>query len=393
VTTQGNGLAPDQEVSIGEMHRQSEDKPLKPRSLAIDCLRGVAILAVMARHLPFSSTGTARALAPAWSYPPEPWPSIMNVGEYGVQLFLVISGYCIHMRWARQANLETTVDFWPFWKRRLVRLYPPYITALILTLVCAKIAHALPYKSTSELLLDLFVLLTLTQNLTNASIRVGNGPFWSLALEEQLYLLYFPLLTMRRRWGWPRALVVVASVNLLWIFVCQQVSVPQGLFRAGPAYWLAWCLGAVVLEAHLGYVKLPKYLLSWTSFAVAFAVGLCLPHPWKDLGVTLSFGILVGVTVGLDARPRFQSSKCVRMLVWLGEISFSVYLIHNLFFIAAKRLAVSLAVAPFAIIWIRFSAGLLAGYCFYLAVERRFMLASRTIPVNLKLSSIPTQKE
>ncbi len=101
-----------------------------------------------------------------------------------------------------------------------MRLYPPYLVALLLSLAAMYVAHsvlqsspsgvaaAFGYQSSADFVVDLMLLLLLCQNLNDASMRVGNGPFWSLALEEQLYLLYFPMLWLRRRLGWGAVLVV-----------------------------------------------------------------------------------------------------------------------------------------------------------------------------------------
>src|SRR5262245_16646268 len=52
----------------------------------------------------------------------------------GVFLFFVISGFCIHLQWARAqaSGANSTIQFGAFWKRRIRRLYPPYIIALVL---------------------------------------------------------------------------------------------------------------------------------------------------------------------------------------------------------------------------------------------------------------------
>src|ERR1043166_6667956 len=57
----------------------------------------------------------------------------------GVFLFFVISGFCIHLQWARAkaAGTKPEIHFTSFWKRRIRRLYPPYIIALLLFILVA----------------------------------------------------------------------------------------------------------------------------------------------------------------------------------------------------------------------------------------------------------------
>src|SRR5262245_48713387 len=90
---------------------------------AVDMLRGVAALLVLAVHLPFSwgsghaAGSTTATVFPNWTMP------FFRFGATGVDLFLVISGFCIHMQWARS---QGQINFFGFWRRRLRRLYPPY---------------------------------------------------------------------------------------------------------------------------------------------------------------------------------------------------------------------------------------------------------------------------
>ena len=110
----------------------SEDSasPAQPpaRLNCIDFLRGSASLAVVLYHsaLYFRSDQS-------W-YPP--FFTVLQEGRLGVPLFFVISGFCIHLRWARQnaAGANPSIDFRDFWKRRFLRLYPAYLVMLCLTM-------------------------------------------------------------------------------------------------------------------------------------------------------------------------------------------------------------------------------------------------------------------
>src|SRR5688500_19524117 len=104
------------------------DRPEEPRALkrlaSIDCLRGIAALAVVLYHaLLFGRYDMVEA----------PWfravAFFLGHGYLGVPLFFVISGFCIHLRWAQRhlRDRGDTVDFVSFWKRRIHRLYPSYL--------------------------------------------------------------------------------------------------------------------------------------------------------------------------------------------------------------------------------------------------------------------------
>jgi len=337
---------------------------------------------VMMAHLAFSF--------PAPNGDPQIYPGpmigrVMLEGQWGVQLFLVISGYCIHVRWAKRADLDTRVAFLPFWKRRLARLYPPY-AVMVLFAAAATYASSRGAGATvamGSLLTDVVVLLLLLQTFTDASGRLGNPPFWSLALEEQLYLLYFPMLELRRRWGWRAALGVSATVTIAWMAVLEAHWVPpswdDAWRRTAPAFWFAWVLGALAAESHLGHVKTPTWTQQWWLFLPIFPACLVLDFPLSGVLASVSFFFLVHGVVTLEKRGPLGA--WARPLVRLGEISYGIYLAHNAAFAIAKRVLMPLGVPNSLIFAGRFLAGLCAGYLVYLFLERPAMARAQRILV------------
>jgi len=112
------------------------------RALSLDAMRGVAALVVVLYH--------ALGVAPQTAFHGWQWwlPTVaayvVHFGYAGVYLFFVISGFCIHLHWARAraAGVEQPIiKFSAFWKRRVRRLYPPYLAALVLYLVYSGIQN------------------------------------------------------------------------------------------------------------------------------------------------------------------------------------------------------------------------------------------------------------
>src|SRR5678815_1305050 len=104
--------------------------------LTLDAMRGGAALAVITYH----AFGVAQQTAlSGWEWwVPQIAAFLVHYAFAGIYLFFVISGFCIHMHWAkaRAAGVEKPViDFGTFWKRRVRRLYPPYFVALALYLI------------------------------------------------------------------------------------------------------------------------------------------------------------------------------------------------------------------------------------------------------------------
>jgi peptidoglycan/LPS O-acetylase OafA/YrhL len=368
------------------------------RLVSVDALRGLAALAVVLTHLPFSWQGTVASSPPVAALP-RSFTVLTDYGQYGVHLFLILSGFCIHMGWARrQLRGQDTVAFVDFWSRRLRRLYPPYFVALLASLAgmfaLARLAHvpltspasALGYASDGQLAVDLVLLVLLAQNLNGASERVGNGPFWSLALEEQLYVLYFPLLAMRRRWGWLATLAVAMVTSLAWRAVYGfSDTAPVYWYLCGPARWIEWVLGAWAVEAHLGLVKLPRWASSWPAVVAAALIAVVVSPPGhayhlpgagivNDLAFGLACFFLVNTTCRLEREGAFVHGRPLRGLRRLGIMSYSLYLTHNPVMVGAKRVAVMVGVGSVgAILVIRLAAALLVALLFFLVVERRFL--------------------
>ena len=100
----------------------------KPRFVLIDAMRGFGALGVMIYHLCVMS-----ALTPAISRALGTWKEVLEVGQYGVQIFFVISGFVIAH--TLRDYKPSRVAAWNFIIRRQLRLDPPYWAVLCLTLV------------------------------------------------------------------------------------------------------------------------------------------------------------------------------------------------------------------------------------------------------------------
>src|ERR1700745_4018016 len=100
------------------------------RLLTIDALRGIAALGVVLYHAINQTQNAIQGSILKW--PALTIRFLSSFGYVGVFLFFVISGFCIHLQWcrSRSINEQGSVAFGKFWKRRIRRLYPPYVIAL-----------------------------------------------------------------------------------------------------------------------------------------------------------------------------------------------------------------------------------------------------------------------
>src|SRR5690349_1424266 len=235
--------------------------PHVARLRGIDALRGVAALGVVLYH----AVEQGKHVLPnnLFQYPVRLVQYASSFGYIGVFLFFVISGFCIHLQWCRLRSNgeESSVAFGKFWKRRIRRLYPPYVIALFLFLSLAALTTGISF--TRFFIYDSVMHLLMLHNLDPRTCYSINGVFWTLAIEEQLYLAYFLLLFLRRRWGWPITLTVCLLVRAAWMIFSHVVWVKFGIGvpvpEAGASHWFTWALGAIAVEAWFGLVKLPRW--------------------------------------------------------------------------------------------------------------------------------------
>src|SRR5215510_12447337 len=321
------------------------------RMFSLDAMRGAAALAVVTYH--------ALGLAPQTAFSGWEWwlpqivSGLVHFAFAGIYLFFVISGFCIHLYWAkaRTAGIETPViNFFYFWKRRVRRLYPPYFAALALYL--CYLAYKTPVHVTGFYLWDVLLHLFMLHNLDLRTTYTINGALWTLAIEEQLYLAYFLLLFLRIRYGWTRTLLLCFSARLVWLIMGHALSASLGIYipvtEAAATNWFIWALGALSVEAALGITKLPRWCfrLPVAGLVLGCAMGLAqfLPmldqNGWvHDVGWLLThpawgvgFFILVNYAVAAEQRWRLKSSPMPRLipaLASVGLISYSLYLTHS----------------------------------------------------------------
>ena len=373
------------------------------RLASIDVLRGVAVLAVFVRHLPFSTMlrpgQAAEAAVPEWVF------SVVHYGEYGVHLFLLISGFCIHMRWARKGDLSAGIDFVSFWRRRMVRLYPPFIATIVMCLAGLFVFNSVlgkptfdgfaghfGYTSNGQFATDMVLLLLLAQNLNGASQRIGNGPFWSLALEEQLYMLYFPLLAMRRRGGWRLALPVAFAVSTLWRvggYIGFEGNAPAFWYIVGPAHWFEWALGAMAVEAYLGVIDLPKWCSNGPLIIIGLALGVVFDLPklmhyqlpgaivLRDALYGGAFFVLINWYCAKELRGEMSHGILTRITEKIGLWSYSIYLTHMLVMVGAKQILLRIGLGVIPILAARLGLSVIFGAIFYRLVEHPFIVRAR----------------
>lgn len=256
--------------------------PDAARRADIQGMRGVAVLAVLAVHA---------------------WPELLRGGFVGVDLFFVLSGYLI-TGLVLDELARGRFSLAAFYRRRVLRLYPALCTVLAFCLVCAPFtfpaaARALgKHVAAGALFASNLALWGEAGYFDAASESKPLLHLWSLAVEEQFYLLWPLLLPLLARRG--RALLAAVGALLLASFALNLAWTAPG---AKAAFFLlpmrAWELlaGAALAVAQRRGSGWPA-LDTWAQRALA--------HPrWADAAALLGAALVAAAFALLDKGARF----------------------------------------------------------------------------------------
>src|ERR1041385_1206728 len=331
--------------------------PDRRRLRGIDALRGAAALGVVLYH----AVEQGQKVLPnnVLQYLIRTVQFASSFGYIGVFLCFLISGFCIHLQWARAkaAGTEPEIHFTSFWKRRIRRLYPPYIIALLLFMLVA--VATIGVTLNQFFFYDAGMHLLMLHNLDWKTCYTINGVFWTLAIEEQLYLAYFLLLFIRVRWGWGVTLAVCLLARFGWMIFSHVFWLKTGMGlpvpEAAASHWFTWARGAIGVEAMFGLVKLrgwsrdlrlatvlivsasvlSSYLSSIYDYRLLHDVCWFVMHPLWGLG----FFIVVNRMVLAEDSWLRQATlpSLVSFFSTLGIFSYSIYLTHELVIMQSWR--------------------------------------------------------
>jgi peptidoglycan/LPS O-acetylase OafA/YrhL len=365
--------------TLANQSAPSAPAPQHSRLAWLDALRGFAALCVVFDH------GSTLLLMPVRDFLYR-W---LDLGEYGVFVFFLISGYII------PASLERKGSVRGFWTSRLFRLYPMYAVALALAALAYHTGYGTirgaehqPAQSVLAWLLMLPNLLT-GPNVPNVT--------WTLSYEMVFYLLLVALFSwgVHRRSGWYAGTFAVAAVALGGVLpmaaltrwaghadgggvalnavadalvlggILLALSSRSGVARAGaavagltalvlvmvnqgsPSPWEGSVILALMFTGTLIYraqqrqagfsrpatAAIVAGVLALTTFAgIWHGQQRHYSHQWQVQWATSV--LLAGATFGLGLA--LAGRRVPRWCAWLGMISFSVYLLHPLVFDAYR---------------------------------------------------------
>ncbi len=310
----------------------------------LDGIRAFAVGAVVLEHWAGGMPATLRNIVGS-----------LDLGAWGVECFFVLSGFLITLLLLHAKNSQQRFGtaLGHFYGRRVLRIFPAYYLALAVIAVVWT-------ESRGVLLWHVFYLGNIYPLWHGSFVPVG-GHFWSLALEEQFYLLW-PLIVL-----WlPHRKLVIAALLLTLLGPITRLILWQTMGGVHLSMWTfpTTALDLLAFGAFLACVRHERAMtaadpfvrrMGWVglvalvAYVAAFAVGRGSGE-FVVIGRTLlalAFGALILRTSYGYAGP-VAAILGNPVVVWLGLISYGLYIYHlfvpQLYVAALKNLGLSLEV-------------------------------------------------
>ncbi|MGD0956763.1 MAG: acyltransferase [Candidatus Acidiferrales bacterium] len=292
----------------------------------LDVLRGVAVLVVIVYHA--ADTVPSLHLTP-----------FVRLGYTGVDLFFVLSGFLITGILVNSKNQQGY--FKNFYVRRALRIWPLYYALLLFTFIVLpaiqpNLRHSIferthPWQSFFFFMQNLMLNGQLNGQAFD-TLRVT----WSLAIEEQFYLVW-PIVV----WLAPRRMLKFLALSAVLVSVLFRWSVMSGLINPLNTYTntltrldglgMGAFLALWIPESESRYVRRAGIVLITLALPLAVAVGWSYAGNWSfNLLLAACFGGLL--CVAINARTLSN----LGFLKYTGRISYGLYLVHVPLFVFAR---------------------------------------------------------
>lgn len=291
----------------------------RKRFILLDGVRGLAILAVIWHH----SGG---------SNPIE--HDFFSRGYLGVDLFFVLSGFLITFLLLRERRRTNKVSLKKFYMRRILRIFPLYF-AFLIALTTGLYIQATPERALEILEIFPYYFLYIS-NWAPSDMFQYFERSWSLAVEEQFYLIWpllFAFLPLIRSSVVITLYVIVVTALTLAVDTGSAKYLIDGLlpFRT----LLIGCLLAIILTHPIGYLKISNVLARRHSTLIIAL--LLLASIWVVSGPIVGINQLfvhLLMAAFLASITLNESSSATAVLAWrplqlCGLVSYGMYILHG----------------------------------------------------------------
>jgi len=292
-------------------------------SASLDGLRAIAVLAVMGYHH---------------------YLQFLPGGNVGVDVFFVLSVFLITSLLIGEWTNTSRISLRSFYRRRALRLLPALLTLLSVTEVFALLRlHSDFFWSIQKAIVG---ALLYSANWMRVIDITSMGPLphtWSLSVEEQFYVFWPPILIillrhLRRR-----------QIFIALLLASTLVALHRMILWTGEGSWhriyngtdtrldelLTGCVAAFVFSAAWGRNPILREILRYSALPSAIFLGILTIRPMSHRTMCLYGWVLIELSAAiiifvLVANPsgRCQRILAMQPLVWVGQISYGLYLWH-----------------------------------------------------------------
>jgi peptidoglycan/LPS O-acetylase OafA/YrhL len=301
--------------------------------------------------------------------------AVLKFGYSGVQFFMMLSGYVLARPYLELHPLRP-FELGRYALGRVTRILPPYYVVVLLAAALSffHIGASATSVPRSELGWHVFTHLTLTHTFFAATHHSLVSVLWSLGLEWQYYVV-MPLLLLAfrgRKALIVMLLVVAATLSTRWalpVVAAARMDLLNGLFLARLTEFAAGVCLAALLGRGWGSGRLVALAVGVGGAGIMWAAASGTDREMAVQGIVLVLFVLLRLF-----GPMKATHPVTRAMRFLGEVSYSTYLVHTL---GGKTLLALLGHVPGAAalgsgarIFLYALAGQLGGIAFYFLVER-----------------------
>jgi peptidoglycan/LPS O-acetylase OafA/YrhL len=332
----------------------------KTHVLPLDSIRGIAAVTVVIHHVILMPTFLAAFSKHAWIDSP-----FFRSGGFLVDLFFVLSGIVMSLSYVQPDFGHFSLR--EFMVRRLARVYPLHIVMLFVTLlfrlarialVLAGVLVAKPATFEVNNGYSFFLNIFLLHSLGFVDYLSWNAPSWSISVEFYTYLVFALMLLLAQRLGAIRwlyvgsAFLVVASWFTLAVVLGRRDLGAQydfGLLRCLTSFFL----GVLTVKA---VSRLPRNIGPGIQggiqivalIATIVHVSMVEADPWLSFFTPLTFSVFLGSLLAFPNAAVLPRLLVAKPLVWLGQRSYSIYMVHAFVVLLAEYFVRALGSRPVA---------------------------------------------
>jgi peptidoglycan/LPS O-acetylase OafA/YrhL len=319
------------QYSIAKEPKNLIAKPKPIFDFQLEGLRGFTALLVVLCHIFTNNVhlDPNYTIQGIWQYSPP--------GHLSVLVFFVLSGYVIGL--SNPKPIQTSKERWLYLKKRVIRIYPLYLSSILLSIIIAAIVSQ-EYFSPKTIALHLvFGQVAFTHVLSN------NVPLWSLSYEVSYYLFF--LIISAHQW---KPIIVIAGCAALAILCRFTPAMPPVIssYACGACFWLIGLSLAAKprTNAPVKYGLLLAYLLLMLSYGrmnlgisllehtgINFSI-IQVPYLFERIVSLADFSYLIFC---IPLLTRF-TNRTVYGAIWLERIAFLVPGLYLIAYIASGKI-------------------------------------------------------